>query len=383
MSLDIEEAQVAIDFYDDADGFFWHHRVLLHRLDGARWVVATPKLDVETVDLALHRVVPIGRNVANFPARVADELFAFDPQIDPNDLVRIRGQARELAGVLSVAADAAPAVPGDSEWLFADTALVNFGEKVPDAVMGSQDTSVVCEAVGLARIDLDSEATWVHVARVLRRDLDEWRQEKQSGPGRDVRLAGFRVDAAGRRACTIHEMVPLYKTSARPPDWPFGDSPHAAFELARGIIVGGTEVSTSHNIWQPRSGVSERSAVSIEHSTDLMIFHLMVTYDQYDMANSAAGELLARNILRIQRAVRRNPRTPDFSGLDGMTRQAFDETGGIICSEFDKHYAESQRAQAQVMKQSRLWREEQDADDKRRRGGDKNDKGERDKKDGK
>ena len=114
-----------------------------------------------------------------------------------------------------------------------------------------------------------------------------------------------------------------------------------------------------------------------------MIFHLMVTYDQYDMANSAACELLARNILRIQRAVRRNPRTPDFSGLDGMTRQAFDETGGIICSEFDKHYAESQRAQAQVMKQSRLWREEQDADDKRRRGGDKNDKNEKDKKDGK
>ena len=92
--------------------------------------------------------------------------------------------------------------------------------------------------------------------------------------------------------------------------------------------------------------------------------------------------MLARNILRIQWAVRRNPRTPDFSGLDGMTRQAFDETGGIVCSEFDRHYAESQRTQAQVKKQSRLWREEQEADDKRRRGGDKGDR-DKDKKEGK
>ena len=106
----------------------------------------------------------------------------------------------------------------------------------------------------------------------------------------------------------------------------------------------------------------------------------MVTYDQHNMANSAAGELLARNILRVQRAVRRNPRTPDFTGLDRMTGQAFAETGGTVCSEFDRRYFESQRIQAQVMKQSRLWREEHEADDKRRRGGDKDDK---DKKDGK
>ena len=382
MSLDIEEAQVAIDFFDDEDGFFWHHRLLLQRLDGARWVVATPTLDIETVDLSQHRVVPIGRNVASFPDRIADELFAFDAEIDPNDLARIRGQARELAAVLGAPADAVAAVPGDAEWLFADTALANFGETVPNNVMSSADTSVVREAAGLARVDIDGELTWVHVARVLQRDLPEWRQEKQSGPGRDPRLAGLKVDATGRRSCTIREMVPLYATAAKPPDWPFGDSPHAALELATGIIAGGTEASMFHNIWQPRSGVSERSAVAIEHSTDLMIFHLMVTYDQYNMANSAAGELLARNILRIQRAVRRNPRTPDFSGLDGMTRQAFDETGGIVCSEFDRHYAESQRTQAQVMKQSRLWREEQEADDKRRRGGDKGDR-DKDKKEGK
>lgn len=122
MSLDIEEAQVAIDFFDDEDGFFWHQRLLLQRLDGARWVVATPTLDIETVDLSQHRVVPIGRNVASFPDRIADELFAFDAEIDPNDLARIRGQARELAAVLGAPEDAVAVVPGDAEWVFADTA---------------------------------------------------------------------------------------------------------------------------------------------------------------------------------------------------------------------------------------------------------------------
>ena len=289
---------MAIDFYDDADGFFWHHRVHLHRLDGARWVFATPTLDVETVDLAEHRVVPIGPNVANFLARIADELFAFDPQIDPNDLARIRCQACELALVLGAPAGAAVAVPGDAEWLYADTALVNFAEKVPYTIMGSPDTSVVREAAGLARIDIDGELTWVHVARVLQRDKDEWRQEKQSGPGRDPRLAGFRA--------STQEAVALAPFARWCPSTP---PPPRSHRIGRSAIP-----RTLHSSWRaaasraaPRlrcsttsgsHGVASQNA-ALSRSSIFMIFHLMVTYDQYNMANSAVGELLARNFLRI------------------------------------------------------------------------------------
>ena len=44
-------------------------------------------------------------------------------------------EAADLASVM-VAPSAAATGPPDSEWLFADTALANFGEKVPDAIMG-------------------------------------------------------------------------------------------------------------------------------------------------------------------------------------------------------------------------------------------------------
>eukprot|EP00972_Heterocapsa_arctica_P044886 6624629-Heterocapsa_arctica.AAC.1 len=55
-SLDIVEQQVVIDFFADPD-YRWHARILLVKLDGAaQWVVATPDLGIEAVNLATHRV---------------------------------------------------------------------------------------------------------------------------------------------------------------------------------------------------------------------------------------------------------------------------------------------------------------------------------------
>ena len=61
----------------------------------------------------------------------------------------------------------------------------------------------------------------------------------------------------------------------------------------------------------------------------------------------------------IQKAVRRNPRAPDFSGLDQFMASTFDETGGVVVSGFDKYVAEEQRTTAMILKQTRLWSEEQ------------------------
>ena len=76
----------------------------------------------------------------------------------------------------------------------------------------------------------------------------------------------------------------------------------------------------------------------------------------------------------IQRAVKRNPRTPDFDGLDCFMSNALDVQGGIVTSEFEKHMSDVQRSEAQIMKQQRLAREETEALDKRKKH-DKHDKG--------
>ena len=39
-------------------------------------------------------------------------------------------------------------------------------------------------------------------------------------------------------------------------------------------------------------------------------------------------------------------------------QSSFDETGGILTSEFDKYMAETQKTNAMVLKQTRLWSEE-------------------------
>ena len=68
----------------------------------------------------------------------------------------------------------------------------------------------------------------------------------------------------------------------------------------------------------------------------------------------------------IQRAAKCSPKTPDFAELDSMLSHAFDGSCGIVPSTYDKWVAEEQKSQAQIMKQQRMYKEERDADDKRR-----------------
>ena len=51
-----------------------------------------------------------------------------------------------------------------------------------------------------------------------------------------------------------------------------------------------------------------------------------------------------------------------------MLSIALDETGGVVTSEFDRWLAAEQKDQATIMKQYRLFAEEQHADDGRREG---------------
>ena len=67
----------------------------------------------------------------------------------------------------------------------------------------------------------------------------------------------------------------------------------------------------------------------------------------------------------IMRAVKRNPRAPDFEGLDSFLSTATDMTGGVVTLDFDKYISELQRNDAQIMKQNRMLKEEQTAQSKK------------------
>ena len=102
--------------------------------------------------------------------------------------------------------------------------------------------------------------------------------------------------------------------------------------------------------------------------------------DRLDCYRLTSAQHLARRVLQVQKAVRRNPRSPDFENLTEYMRHAADATGTVSAPVFDRHVADRQRDEAQVMKQTRLAREENDADEKRKKGpkgGGKNEKNEK------
>ena len=76
MSLDIKDRQVLVK-YDDDEFFTWHHRVLLQRVDGSVWIVLTPDLSVQRLDLGGERIMPLGRN-SKIPERAATDCYLFD-----------------------------------------------------------------------------------------------------------------------------------------------------------------------------------------------------------------------------------------------------------------------------------------------------------------
>ena len=65
-------------------------------------------------------------------------------------------------------------------------------------------------------------SAWVAAERVRERDHDAWLAAKRTGPGRDLRLAASRRDAAGSRYMSLEEAMSLWRPVdlATTKDWP-------------------------------------------------------------------------------------------------------------------------------------------------------------------
>ena len=363
-TLDVNLTQVLIDFFEDE--FNWHHRLLVVALGGASWICVTPDLQVETVDLSAHRVLPLRRYSA-FPPRAHDTMYIFDP-ISDQDLVELQRECLALARVLGVVNATISCGVVAGEWYISDTAHDDFGKKVDDADMASADDAVVRDDVGLLNYtDLRGMKAWTTVARVKAEDYDDWKDKKQSGPGRDVRIASNFRDSAGNRMSALQQSVNVYRDTVFV-DWPFR-GPKAIKELLTGVMKSGQELSTYDLFWKSRSGIARNSAIAITHQNIFGVLFLLQSCDQVDLFGLAAAEYLARWALMIQQATRKNPKAPVFTGLDHYLSHTFDETGGVVTSDFSQFIASEQRAEAQVLKQQRLWAEEQEKDDDRRTKG--------------
>eukprot|EP00971_Amphidinium_carterae_P283751 5633306-Amphidinium_carterae.1 len=56
----------------------------------------------------------------------------------------------------------------------------------------------------------------------------------------------------------------------------------------------------------------------------------MQTYDQLNLPSIAAAEQIARRVLMTERAVRKNPKNPEFDGLELYLSHSLDSSGGVV-----------------------------------------------------
>ena len=85
---------------------------------------------------------------------------------------------------------------------------------------------------------------------------------------------------------------------------------------------------------------------------------LSINTDQLHITNLASSEHLIRRVVQIEVAVSRNPKQPDFSGLELLMDAPVNESGAARTQKFTARINERLKERAQVWKQQRLYAEE-------------------------
>ena len=110
--------------------------------------------------------------------------------------------------------------------------------------------------------------------------------------------------------------------------------------------------------WRTRSGVPDRGVVAKFHTALCDILRYTISLDQLDPTNLMLGELVVRGVVLIENVVARNPKQPDWEGLEHVVASKVGVTGAAEVPTFMTWLTNVQKDQAHVMKQGRLLREE-------------------------
>ena len=346
LTLDIAEVQVVVNYPADPAGFFWHHRILLHRIEGGVWLTLTPDLELQRHDLnALrHRVL---NRAAPFPVDIAAEIYAHDP-IGTAALAGYKRQAQIQAAILGEGALEDAEV---FQWVIAEVGHPDFGSTIDAGLLGNEATGLAFSGKGVV-LRAGEE---VFVKRVMARDLADWRLTRGLETA-DVRLLGDHKDASGKRRLDLKSAVVLMK-NAEDKEFPINGI-RAAKEFHEAVASSSGEFLSYHSEWLRLSGVNKKASAVHIHRALCEALRLMHTYDQVDVSSLACGEHLTRWIIQTELAVERNPLQPDFTGLDIISGTAQLPDGRAATSKFTEWVTGRLKERAAIWKQERLFQQE-------------------------
>ena len=346
-TLDIPDIQVIVEFPHDANGFYWHHRILLKKISNGVWLALTPDLEISRHDLNQQNHVVLDR-ASNFPAPQAPYIYAFDPV----SRATIESKRRTASAQAIVLGDGEAVEIAQMVWVIADRDNAKFGETIPNDVVDDPGNSAVFETKGVCVVD----GTEVFIQRMLLTEVEAFKKG-HSKDEQDMRLLGVHTDKVGKRRLELEDSLALM-TEDNMEDFPLSGDSRAVKEFLTSVSEGPGTLSRYHTEWQRLSGIGDGSSINHSHRNLCEMLRLMHSYDQINIANLSSGEFAVRWLIQLEIATERNPRSPDFSGLDIIMGGTTTAEGKAITSKFTQDLTSKLKERATIYKQERLYREE-------------------------
>ena len=366
-TLDTDMKQVLVNYPDDADGFFYHHRCLVAMGPDGKWVGITPDHEIVIVNVVEFQagLVPLRRN-GEFPAFLQGCIYAF-AAFQGNEEQDLRDECFELAALLGF--PNRQVVPTLGVWRISDTASDLFGEQVPEEATSDESVMVVRGATALVKLAGEDEG-WTTAERVLDEKLDMWKLKKWTGGGRDPRLAAHIVDKQGRRVATeVEAMATWSAPKERAKENPL-QGPSVCPEFCEKLRIAGRTLVGHNQEWVQKSGVPQQGTVARFHTALSEVLRYLIAVDQLDPLSCVCAEICARYLVMVEQACDKNPKAPDWDGLEVLVSPAMTQKGAVEVPVFQSWVSGVQKDRAIVLKQGRLLREERASDAKRRGKGD-------------
>ena len=98
------------------------------------------------------------------------------------------------------------------------------------------------------------------------------------------------------------------------------------------------------------------------HTTLCEVLRWMVTTDRLNPTMLVSGEATVRDLVKLETAVARTPRQPDWDGMEILSSSALTTKGAVDTPGFNSWLRQAQKDRAFIMKQQRLLREEKAAE---------------------
>ena len=121
----------------------------------------------------------------------------------------------------------------------------------------------------------------------------------------------------------------------------------------------GMSFPTHHQDLLNHSGISSSSGSSRSHRRVCDALQAFLLKDRLNLCALAGGEILGRFLVEIETAISRNPRCPDYADLEVISGATISHFGALALPSYQQHIAELQRSEAFILKQRRMWAEEQ------------------------